>query len=93
MKQDFHSPKNCNSGADFPSSTCAYDLNYNNNSNDWLNAGCKGIHNSNDWLNAGCKCIHSELSPTSAHAWPQNSLYLQQATVVEAAWSYSNFNY
>lgn len=82
LKQEIPSLTNyCNS--DFlptSSNMFSYDLNYNNNSSDWLNAGCsKFIHNESKSLN------------TSIAGWPQNSLYLQQATtVVEAAWSYAN---
>lgn len=86
MKQDLHSPTNYHCNYDFSSpnsSVYTYDLNYNNNSNDWLNAGCS-------------KYVRNEAtaSSPSIHGWSQNSLYLQQATVVEAAaWSYSNHNY
>lgn len=61
-----------------------YDLNCNNS-------------NSNDWLNAGCsKYVRGEITPnnTSVSWSPRNhSLLMHQATVVEAAWSYSGYNY
>lgn len=61
-----------------------YDLNCNNS-------------NSNDWLNAGCsKYVGGEITPNNSSApWASRNhpLLMHQATVVEAAWSYSGYNY
>lgn len=85
LKQDLHSPS-YHRGVEFspsPNSTMfTYDLNCNNNSNDWLNAGCS-------------KYMRHEAMAfdASPHSWTQNPLYVQQATVIEAAWAYASHNY
>lgn len=76
----YHGGEYCTS-PNYPS-FFTYDLNCNSNSNDWLNAGCS-------------KYVRGEVTPHSSpvHWSPHNSLLMQQATVVEAAWSYSGYNY
>ncbi|KAK7601767.1 hypothetical protein V9T40_009208 [Parthenolecanium corni] len=61
-----------------------YDLNYNNNSNDWLNAGCSKYVGPS---------ANSHNASAAMHNWSQSSVYLQQATVVDAPWSFSNHNF
>lgn len=88
---------NCNNNSnDWLNAGCNNNSNewLNNSSNEWLHAGCS--NNSNDWLNAGCSKYMRQESvalDTSSRNWTSNPLYLQHATVIEAAWAYSSRSY
>lgn len=82
LKQELHSPTYRNCGVSPSNNSSVYDLSYNNNSNDWLNAGCN-------------KYLRHEAVPQSPSTtlWSSNPLYLPQTTIIDAAWAYSNHNF